>query len=80
MPPIIIITISNIKHRNINRMPTIWQRGIEFGQTTYPAIKPTKDLNEFKVETQFSILEALSIEGMPDEFTPYGFTNERLKH
>lgn len=51
-------------------------RGIEFGQTTYPAVKPTQDLNEFKVETSFSILEALPIAGMVDEFTSYGFTNE----
>jgi len=51
-------------------------RGIEFGQTTYPTIKPTQDLLEFKVETAFSILEALPIAGMVDEFTSYGFTDE----
>lgn len=51
-------------------------RGYEFGQLTYPAVKPTQDLNEFKVETIFSILEALPISGMSDEFTSYGFTNE----
>jgi hypothetical protein len=51
-------------------------RGYEFGQTTYPSIKPTVDLNEFKVETIFSILEALPIVGMADEFTSYGFTND----
>ena len=51
-------------------------RGVEFGQTTYPSIKPTSDLNEFKVETSFCILEALPIAGMSDEFTSYGFTNE----
>jgi hypothetical protein len=51
-------------------------RGIEFGQTTYPTIKPTQDLLEFKVETAFSILEALPIAGMVDELTSYGFTDE----
>jgi len=51
-------------------------RGIEFGQTTYPTIKPTQDLNEFKVETAFCILEALPIAGLPNEFTSYGFTDE----
>lgn len=51
-------------------------RGLDFGQTTYPIIKPDKDLNEFKIETSFSILQALPITGIPDEFTSYGFTNE----
>lgn len=50
--------------------------GLEFGQTTWPTVKPTSDLNEFKVETGFCILEALPIAGMADEFTCYGFTNE----
>lgn len=51
-------------------------KGVEFGQLTFPLIKPTKDLKEFKVETTFSILEALPIAGMTDEFTSYGFTND----
>lgn len=51
-------------------------KGVEFGQLTFPLIKPTKDLKEFKVETTFSILEALPIAGMADEFTSYGFTND----
>jgi hypothetical protein len=51
-------------------------RGYEFGQTTYPTIKPTTDLKEFKVETTFSILEALPIAGMADEFTSYGFNSD----
>lgn len=51
-------------------------KGLDFGQLTYPEIKPTEDLSEFKVETSFSILEALPIAGMTDEFTSYGFTDE----
>lgn len=50
--------------------------GVEFGQTTYPTVKPTENLNEFKVETGFSILEALPISGMADEFTSYGFGSD----
>lgn len=51
-------------------------KGLDFGQLTYPEIKPTEDLSEFKVETVFSIVEALPIAGMADEFTSYGFTDE----
>lgn len=51
-------------------------KGLDFGQLTYPTIKPTEDLSEFKVETGFSIMEALPIAGMTDEFTSYGFTDE----
>lgn len=50
--------------------------GLEFGQTTYPLEKPTQDLNEFKVETNFCILKMVEFSGMVDEFTSYGFTNE----
>jgi len=50
--------------------------GLEFGQTTYPTIKPTENLNEYKVETGFSILETLPISGMTDEFTSYGFNSD----
>jgi len=50
--------------------------GLEFGQTTWPSIKPTHDLNEFKVETGFCILPAVPISGMADEFTSYGFTSD----
>ena len=51
-------------------------RGYEFGQLTYPEIKPTQDLNEYKVETGFCIMEAVPIAGMSDEFTCYGFTSD----
>jgi hypothetical protein len=50
--------------------------GFEFGQTTYPSIKPISDLNEFKVETQFSILPTVSIPDTQGEFTSYGFNSE----
>lgn len=69
----------NFKHKtskyksNIDHFLTL---GLEFGQTTYPSEKPTQDLLEFKVETNFCILKMVEIYGMPDEFTSYGFTNE----
>lgn len=59
---------SNVDYKAVN--------GLEFGQTTYPTIKPTENLNEYKVETGFSTLEALPISGMADEFTSYGFTSD----
>ena len=72
-------TYYNFKHKtskyksNVDFLAT---HGLEFGQTTYPSIKPTENLNEFKVETGFSILEALPIAGMTDEFTSYGFNSD----
>lgn len=50
--------------------------GYELGQLTYPTPKPTIDLNEFKVETTFSIFPAVPIAGMTDEFTSYAFTSD----
>jgi hypothetical protein len=59
---------SNVDFRNI--------RGFEFGQLNFPVIKPAIDLNEYAVETTFSLLPMVSIVGMPDEFTSYAFTAE----
>jgi hypothetical protein len=50
--------------------------GFEFGQTTYPTVKPNSDLNEFKVETQFSILSTVGIADTTGEFTSYGFNSD----
>lgn len=47
----------------------------EYGQLTYPTIKPTKDLSEFKVETNFSIIQSSPVIGL-NVNTLYGFTNE----
>lgn len=69
----------NFKHKTSkykSNSDYLTARGYEFGQLTYPENKPTQDLSEFKVETGFSILEALPIAGMTDEFTSYGFTDE----
>lgn len=69
----------NFKHKtskyfsNVNYLTT---HGLEFGQTTWPTVKPTQELNEFKVETDFSIFETLPISGLSDEFTSYGFTSD----
>ena len=52
-------------------------RGVEFGSLSYPDIKPTRQLNEFKVETKFSIIEQLPVFGNPSFKTSYGFTNDK---
>jgi len=69
----------NFKHKTSkykSNVDYLTARGYEFGQLTYPENKPTQDLSEFKVDTGFSILEAVPIAGMPDEFTSYGFTSD----
>lgn len=48
--------------------------GLEYGQTVYPEVKPT-DINEFKVETDFSIIPPVQLKGA-GIFTAYGFTND----
>ena len=70
----------NFKHATSNYKSNVDFKstvGSEFGQLNYPAIKPVTELNEYKVETIFSLLPSVSIVGMPDEFTSYGFTNDK---
>lgn len=50
------------------------QFNIEFGQTYFPAVKP-KDAKEYKVETAFSILPVVNINGTQTP-TSYGFTSD----
>jgi hypothetical protein len=49
----------------------------EYGQLVYPTIKPAKDLKEFKVETNFTILENVEVSGLTNVKTSYGFTSEK---
>lgn len=58
---------SNIDFKN--------QFGVEYGQIYYPSVKPTK-ANEFKVETNFSIIPPVLINGTSTIFTAYAFTND----
>lgn len=51
------------------------QFNIEYGQTFFPSTKPTK-ANEFKVETEFSIIPPVKINGC-ETFTAYGFTSDK---
>lgn len=51
------------------------QFGIEYGQTYYPNVKPDK-ANEFKVETNFSIIPPVLVNGTSNIYTAYAFTNE----
>lgn len=50
------------------------QFGMEFGQTKYPSIPPTKP-NEFKIETHFSIIPPVLLNGTSQIWTAYGFDN-----
>ena len=51
------------------------QFGIEYGQTSYPSIKPDK-ANEFKVEVDFAIIPPVLLNGSNQVWTAYGFTSE----
>jgi len=69
----------NFKHKQgkyKGNVDYLRRKGYEYGQLVYPTIKPTKDLSEFKVETNFTILESVKITGAEDIKTMYGFTNE----
>lgn len=48
--------------------------GIEYGQATFPLIKPISNLKEFKVETVYSIIPPVNVRGTNDIITYYGFT------
>ncbi len=47
----------------------------KYGQTFYPLVKPLF-ANEFKVETKFSIIPPVLVNGLENTFTAYGFTND----
>ncbi|MBP8034161.1 MAG: hypothetical protein KAZ71_06150 [Bacteroidia bacterium] len=49
------------------------QTGLEYGQTTYPSVKPSNP-KEFKVETNFSIIPPRIVRGSNNIVTAYGFT------
>lgn len=51
------------------------QFNIEYGQTYFPATKPDK-ATEYKIETEFSIIPPVTINGANNIFTAYGFTAE----
>jgi hypothetical protein len=48
---------------------------LEYGQAVNPAIKPT-NAKEFKVETNFSLIVPVTIQGTSGILTHYGFTND----
>lgn len=51
--------------------------GLEYGQTTYPTIKPTTNLKEYKIETQFSLMVPVKVIGTNDVVTYYGFNSDQ---
>jgi len=67
----------NFKHKTSNYRSNRdfkKQFNVEYGQIYYPLVKPTKP-NEFKVETEFSIVPPIYINGS-QIYTSYGFTSE----
>ena len=69
----------NFKHANSeynsNVNYKIGSGGMEYGQLTYPEIKP-ENANEYKVETNFTIIPPIVLKGTDDLVTYYGFTAE----
>ena len=68
----------NFKHKESNYKSNKdfkKQFGIEYGQTYYPSVKPDK-ANEFKVDTEFTIVPPLLLNGSDEIYTFYGFTND----
>jgi len=51
------------------------QFNIEYGQTYFPATKPDK-ANEYKIETEFSIIPPVTINGTANVYTAYGFNSD----
>lgn len=51
------------------------QTGKEYGQATYPEIKEKK-INEFKIETVFSIIPPVNVNGASGLITAYGFNSD----
>ena len=69
----------NFKHKQgkyKGNVDYLRRKGYEYGQLVYPTIKPTKDLSEFKVETNFTILESVKVDGLTNVKTAYGFTSD----
>jgi hypothetical protein len=49
--------------------------GSEYGQIYFPEVKPA-EAKEFKIETGFSIIPPVTIEGTTDFLSAYGFTSD----
>lgn len=68
----------NFKHKTSKYFSNdlyLKRTGIEYGQITYPTVKPIKKLNEFKIETNFCIAESVKIKES-NLSTIYGFTKD----
>ena len=68
----------NFRHKESEYKSTIdfkKQFGIDYGQTYYPSVKPDK-ATEFKVETEFTIVPPVLVNGTSQIYTFYGFSDE----
>lgn len=69
----------NFKHKTSNYKSNLDfknQFGLEFGQTVFNQITENEKKNEFKIETEFSIVPSVLLNGTQNIITFYGFTNE----
>jgi len=68
---------SEYNYYTLKHKDSKWRNPNNYGNLSYPTIKPTSDLKEFKVETNFTIQQSVPIAGLSVDFpTMYGFTNE----
>lgn len=68
----------NFKHatsKYISNVDYLDQFGLEYAQATEPTIKPNLPI-EFKVETNFSLMVPVVVNGTADVVTYYGFTKD----
>ena len=68
----------NFKHKGSkykSNVDYLTAAGMEYGQVVNPIIKPTSP-KEFKVETEFSVIVPVLIEGTSGIITHYAFTDE----
>jgi len=75
------ITYYNFKHKTSKYKSNVDfknQFNIEYGQITYPTVKPAK-AKEYIIESGFSIIPPVTINGLPSVYTCYGFTNSAPK-
>ena len=71
-------TYYNFKHKTSKYKSNVDfqnQFGLEYGQITYPAIKPPQ-AKEYVIESGFSIIPPVTINGLPSVLTCYGFTSD----
>ena len=68
----------HVKSKYKSNVDFLAATGLEYGQTVYPAIRPTNPI-EYKIETAFSIVPPRTMVGTVGNHTFYAFTSEAPK-